>query len=141
MEQIRHKLHGTPICPADPLLPLHPAEELADIRRQISRLRKRETELREAFLTCTDPDALDGPTHRVVIKTTRRKLFDKALLPPVIQSDPKFFTTHEQIRVCVLPSERPARRQGVFSGMSVPYSVDRDDIDVLEPFSTALREA
>lgn len=141
MEQIRDKLHGTPICPADPLLPLHPAEELADIRRQIIRLKKRESDLREAFLNCADPDALDGPSHRVVIKTTRRKVFDKSRLPPVIQSDPRFFTTVEQTRVCVLPSERPLQRQGVFSGMAVPYSLEPDDIDVLEPFSMALRRA
>ncbi|WP_424941931.1 hypothetical protein [Aliiroseovarius crassostreae] len=141
MKQIREKLSGTPICPADALLPLHPAEELADLRRQISRLRKRESELREAFLSCEDPDMLEGSTHRVVIKTTRAKVFDTSLLPPVIQSDPRFFTTREQTRVCVLPMERLARRQGVFSGMGIPYRPEADDIEVLEPFSAMLRKA
>lgn len=139
MEQIRDKLSGTPICPADPLRPLHPADELADLRRQIARLKKREADLRDAFLTCADLGALEGSTHRVVIKTTRAKVFDKSLLPTVIQSDPRFFTTREQTRVCVLPNDRPARRQGVFSGMGIPYHPEADDIDVLEPFSTSLR--
>ncbi|MDA5093895.1 hypothetical protein O2N63_07325 [Aliiroseovarius sp. KMU-50] len=96
--------------------------------------------MREAFITCNDPSALDGPDHRVVIKTTRRKMFDKALLPSVIQSDPRFFRSQEQIRVCILPLDRPARRQGVFTGMGICHSPDPDEIELLEPFSTALRE-
>lgn len=65
-----------------------------------------------------------------------------AMLPlhPVIQPDARFFTTCKQPRVCMLPTERPARRQGG-SGLGTPYRPEADDIDVLEPFSSALRKA
>ncbi|UWQ05491.1 hypothetical protein [Aliiroseovarius crassostreae] len=143
MEQTRHPFSGTPVNagnPQDlPLLPLHPAEELADIRRQISRLRKRETELRNHLLRCTDPEAREGPLHRVVIKTTRSKVFDTTLLPPAIQSNPRFFATREQTRVCVLPTERPARRLGLFSGKGLRYRPEGEKIEAPDRFSEALR--
>lgn len=143
MEQIRHTLSGTPIAQtgsAAPLLPLHPADELADIRAQIARLRKREAELRGALLLCDDPDMRVGDAHKVVVKTLRSRVFEKSRLPQVIQSDPRFFRTREVTHVCLLPTERRARRQGLFSGLGLTPRPNEAEFDVLEPFAAILRE-
>ncbi|OWY09990.1 MULTISPECIES: hypothetical protein [Thioclava] len=69
--------------------PRAPADELAQIRAQIARLRRREAELREAYLTRPDMPCL-GRWTKVEIVTSRRKVFEPRLLPPEIRNDTAF---------------------------------------------------
>lgn len=65
------------------------ADELADIRAEIARLKRREAELRAAYLTQPElPRA--GRRHRVELVTQHARIFDPRLLPAELRSDPAF---------------------------------------------------
>ena len=66
-----------------------PADELARIRAEIARLKRREAVLREAYLTRDDMPRI-GRWSKVDIHTLRRMLFDSRLLPIAIRNDPAY---------------------------------------------------
>lgn len=67
----------------------NPADELAEIRAEIARLKRREAELRAAFLARPDQPA-QGRWSRVEVVETRQSRFDPTLLPLSILQDPRF---------------------------------------------------
>lgn len=74
-----------------------PADELADIRAEIARLRAREGELRAAYLGSPEMPKI-GRWHKVELKTLRHRVFDPRLLPEEIRLDPAF-TREKVVRV------------------------------------------
>lgn len=89
-----------------------PADELAEIRRDIARLKARETYLRAAFLK--DPDhATVGRWHRVEVELCHQSRFDSRLLPETILSDPAYRReTLVQVVRCLPLQAAPAPRPG-----------------------------
>lgn len=88
----------------------HPADELADIRSEIQKLEKRETELRE-YLIGNQHD-LDGDEFSVFLTkmsrtTVDRKAIEKAMGKSWLE---KFLKNSEMIRVVV--RERVANEEG-----------------------------
>ncbi|EEW26545.1 hypothetical protein [Rhodobacter ferrooxidans] len=69
---------------------LSPADELAEIRAEISRLKAREAVLRTIFLNSPD-EALIGRWSRIEVGTTRARVFDAKLLPQEIRDDPRYW--------------------------------------------------
>ena len=68
---------------------LSPADELADIRAEIARLKIREQSLRDGFIQ--DPAAENiGRWTRVEVTVTQKSRFDSLLLPAVIRNDPAY---------------------------------------------------
>ena len=88
----------------------NPADELAEIRDEIARLKRREAELRAAFLARPDL-AAQGRWSRVEVIETRQSRFDPALLPPAIRDDPRFRRekTVQIVRCLPLPAAPPPR--------------------------------
>jgi hypothetical protein len=78
-----------------------PADELAEIRAEIARLRLRERQLRQHFLQ--NPDQGDkGRWSCVQVSVTHQRRFSTALLPDHILSDPRYLeTTVVQSVICV----------------------------------------
>jgi len=74
-----------------------PADELAEIRAEIARLRAREGELRAAYLGSPAMPKI-GRWHKVELKTLRHRIFDPRLLPEEIRLDPAF-TREKVVRV------------------------------------------
>ncbi|WP_339109400.1 hypothetical protein [Thioclava sp. GXIMD4216] len=68
---------------------LTPADELAQIRSEIMRLRQREAELREAWLTEAEMPRI-GQWHKVELVTSRERIFDPRLLPDDIRKNPSY---------------------------------------------------
>ena len=66
-----------------------PADELAEIRREIARLKAREARLRAAFLKDPDHGAV-GRWSRVEVEFCPQSRFDSRLLPAAILSDPAY---------------------------------------------------
>ncbi|MBC7144679.1 MAG: hypothetical protein H5U24_04655 [Thioclava marina] len=66
-----------------------PADELAHIRAEIARLKRREAQLREAYLTQPGMPRL-GRWTKVEIVTHSRQIFEPRLLPEDIRLDPAF---------------------------------------------------
>ncbi|KEO51202.1 hypothetical protein [Thioclava pacifica] len=66
-----------------------PADELAHIRAEIARLKRREAQLREAYLTQPDMPRL-GRWTKVEIVTHSCQVFEPRLLPEDIRLDPAF---------------------------------------------------
>lgn len=67
-----------------------PADELADVRAELARLRLREAQLRALILK--DPDlASQGRFARVTVCFHRDRVFDPAVLPHEIRTDPRYF--------------------------------------------------
>jgi len=68
----------------------NPADELADVRAEIARLRAREAALRQMFLA--DPDQpVAGRWHRVEVVRLRHRVFDASLLPGIVRNNPLFW--------------------------------------------------
>lgn len=65
------------------------ADELAEIRAEIARLKAREAALRAHFLRHPDQGAL-GRWSRVEVVENRMQRFNAALLPEAIRQDPQF---------------------------------------------------
>lgn len=66
-----------------------PADELSDIRAEIQRLKRREAELRAAYLTRPDMPKV-GRWFKVELVTQRARIFDPRLLPDAIRHDPAY---------------------------------------------------
>ncbi len=67
---------------------LSPADELAEIRAEMARLKAREAALR-ALLLSQEPAV--GRWHRIEITEQRARVFDARLLPPHIRDNPAFW--------------------------------------------------
>ncbi|MDX1781913.1 MAG: hypothetical protein R3256_11405 [Thalassovita sp.] len=71
------------------------ADELAEIREEIARLRKREAAIQSAILSF-DGGIPAGRKHRVEVVEHREMMFDKDLLPEEIRDNPRYWT--EKVR-------------------------------------------
>ena len=100
---------------------LHPADELADIRAEIARLKAREAALRQLLLQRPDL-AAQGRWTRVELITQRQNRLVATLLPPAILTDPQYRRERSvQILRCLPLSATasasrpgwPIRREGV----------------------------
>ncbi len=91
---------------------LFPADELAEIRSEIARLRAREAHLRAIFLKDPDQGAI-GRWSRVEVELTHQQRFDSRLLPAAILSDPAYRreTLVQVVRCLPLPAA-PSPRPG-----------------------------
>lgn len=69
---------------------LSPADELADIRAEIARLKLREQTLRDGFIKAPNAENY-GRWTRVEVTVTQKSRFDASLLPEVIRNDPAYF--------------------------------------------------
>ena len=102
---------------------IHPADELADIRAAIARLKAREAALRAAFLR--DPVApLSGAEYEVVIRRQARRVFLRERLPPAILARPDLWETRHAQQI-TLRKRRASR---------VPDRAPDEDFEPFEPF-------
>ena len=93
------------------MIGMTPADELAEIRAEIARLRLREAALAAAFLT--RPDALlTGRWTRVEIAERHGLVFDPALLPPAVREDPRYCRAEVVQTVQTFPLPRLDPRSG-----------------------------
>jgi len=84
------------------MLTLALADELAEIRAEIARLKLREAVLRAQFLA--DPKApRRGRWHRVEVEERDETRFNPALLPAAIVQDPRYREEHRVQTVRCLP--------------------------------------
>lgn len=87
------------------------ADELADVRAQIASLKDREAALRAAILQRRG-QVPDGRWSRVEVVERTAQIFDKALLPPDILRDPRYWRTRVSRYVKCVPVQlggsRPA---------------------------------
>ncbi|MBL9055629.1 MAG: hypothetical protein JNJ84_05060 [Rhodobacteraceae bacterium] len=92
---------------------LHPADELADIRAEIARLKAREAALRQLLLQRPDL-AAQGRWTRVELITLRQSRFAPALLPEPILNDPQYRRERcvQVLRCLPLPVPLPPVRPG-----------------------------
>ncbi len=67
---------------------LSPADELAEIRAEMARLKQREAALRASILS---QEPAVGRWHRVEITEHRARVFDVHLLPPHIRDNPAYW--------------------------------------------------
>jgi len=82
-----------------------PADELAEIRAEIARLRAREGELREVLLRDAALPKI-GRMHKVELVTSRQRVFDPRLLPEEIRLDPAY--TREKVTRVLRASRKPS---------------------------------
>lgn len=82
---------------------LSPADELAEIRAEIARLKTREAALRALFLRNPNDHAL-GRWSRVEVIETRQTRFKAALLPDAILRDPRYLEERLVQTVRCLPA-------------------------------------
>jgi len=81
---------------------LPPADELAEIRAEIRRLKAREAELREALL---ETGGADGLNWHVTIVEQRRRTLDREALPAAILDDPRYWKDSVSRIVKTVPKE------------------------------------
>jgi plasmid stabilization system protein ParE len=86
-----------------------PADELALIRAEIARLKRREAALREAYLTRADMPKI-GRWNKVEIHTKRHAVFDPRLLPAAIRNDPAYQRDKVMRVLRTAPNDRAAKR-------------------------------
>ncbi|ADE84978.1 hypothetical protein [Rhodobacter capsulatus] len=84
-----------------------PADELAEIRAEIARLRAREGALREILLRDAAMPKI-GRFHTVDLVTSRQRIFDPRLLPEEIRLDPAY-TREKVTRVLRATRKGPAQ--------------------------------
>lgn len=85
----------------------HPADELAEIRSEIARLKRREGELRHLLLQRPDL-AQQGRWTRVEITSLQQSRFLPTLLPAAILHDPQYRRARTvQILRCLPPPSAP----------------------------------
>lgn len=89
-----------------------PADELADIRAEIARLKLREQRLRNGFILRPET-GIHGRWTRVEVTMTQKSRFDPSLLPEVIRSDPAYLRhVVSHIVRCFPAYPAPAPRAG-----------------------------
>ena len=88
---------------------LSPADELADLRVDIARLKLLEVALRAKILASPDTQAI-GRWHRIEVLETKARVFDAKLLPATVRDDPRFYRDRITQIVRCLPVE--ANRPG-----------------------------
>jgi hypothetical protein len=84
------------------------ADELAEVRAQIARLRAREASLRRALLAAGG-GGQTGRRARATVEEHGVMRFDPALLPEEVRRDPRFWREERVVSVQVhaLPARRP----------------------------------
>ena len=98
---------------------LSPADELADLRADLARLKMLEAALRAKILASPDTTAI-GRWHRIEVIETSTRVFDAKLLPDAIRDDPRFYRNRVTQVVRCLPVE--AKRPGWPIQRGVGYS-------------------
>ena len=89
---------------------LSPADELADIRAEIAKLKAREAVLRLAIIAVPPQP---GRWHRVEIKELHARVFDATLLPAQIRNNPAYWRARVTHVVKCLPVvAQPVPRAG-----------------------------
>ena len=88
---------------------LSPADELANLRADIARLKLLEAALRARILASPDTQAI-GRWHRIEVLETKTRVFDAKLLPAAVREDPRFYRDRVTQIVRCLPVE--AKRPG-----------------------------
>lgn len=91
--------------------PIAAADELAEIRAEIARLKTREAALRDSLLAAP-PETLTGRWHRVEVTEQRVRQFDATLLPATIRDDPSYWRERVQMTVRTLPVQARLPRPG-----------------------------
>lgn len=81
---------------------LAPADELAEIRAEIARLKLREAQLRDRLVK-SPLATLIGRTNRVEITRSVTRVFDASLLPDDIRQNPAYWRDRHQTVVQTLP--------------------------------------
>ncbi len=87
------------------------ADELAEIRAEIARLKDREAAL-EAAVHASEGTVPDGRTSRVAVVTRRQTDFDPALLPREVRDNPRYWREQINVRVECTPIEGRGTRPG-----------------------------
>ncbi len=87
------------------------ADELAEIRAEIARLKQREAALRDLVLTAPQA-ALIGRWHRAEVTDHLVRSFDPALLPPALRDNPAFWRERLQTRVGTVALQGRVPRPG-----------------------------
>jgi hypothetical protein len=89
---------------------LSPADELADIRAEMAKLKAREAVLRQAILALPPQP---GRWHRVEITEMRARVFDASLLPSQIRENPAYWRERvSQVVRCLPVILNPVPRAG-----------------------------
>ena len=83
---------------------LLPADELAEIRAEIARLKLREAALRAVFLRAPQGQTT-GRWNKVEVVETKERRFNPALLPDEIRQDPRFMEEKHVQTVRCLPAQ------------------------------------
>jgi hypothetical protein len=81
---------------------LRAADELAEVRTEIARLRLRERQLRAALLHAPSAER-QGRWTRVEVTQLLREVFDPALLPDAVRQDPRYLRLAMEVAVHCLP--------------------------------------
>jgi hypothetical protein len=87
------------------------ADELAEIRAEISRLKLREAALRDRILAAPQATWV-GRWHRVEVTDHLVRRFDMSLLPTAIREDPAFWRETVQTRVATMALTGRTARPG-----------------------------
>lgn len=88
------------------------ADELAETRTEIARLKAREAALRAAILE-RQGQVPDGRWARVEVVVRKAQVFDKALLPESIREDPRYWRERATTYVSCRPVQvAGSRREG-----------------------------
>ena len=88
---------------------LSPADELANLRADIARLKLLEAALRARILASPDTQAV-GRWHRIEVLQTKTRVFDAKLLPATVRDDPRYYRDRVTQIVRCMPVE--AKRPG-----------------------------
>lgn len=88
------------------------ADELADVRAEIQRLRRRELELRQALVALPAAERL-GRWTEAEVTLRRRRVFNPWLLPADVRQDPRYWEDRPSHLVTLRPlSVQPKSRPG-----------------------------
>lgn len=87
------------------------ADELAELRAEMSRLKEREAALEAAVHAC-DGTVPDGRNSRVQVVTRRQTEFDPALLPREVRENPRYWREQLNTRVECTPIQGRMARAG-----------------------------
>ncbi|NDW52890.1 hypothetical protein [Aliiroseovarius sp. PrR006] len=123
MKQIRTPLTGTPLvlpqashpCGTAQDMPLHPTDELAQIRAELKHLRQREGELRRFFREDAQEQDCGGAAHDVSVIAHKKRVFDPSKLPQSIRTNPRF--SRSELRTLISIIEKPNQ---ALTGQSLP---------------------